>query len=373
MSTAALNAGTAPSGKTRDLRRDLLSDESGATMVIGVFMAAMLVGFLYYLHGTASVILHRDHLQDAADTSVFASAVIHARAMNYLVVMNIIMAVCAVVGAAFRICEEALLIGAIAATVVCIATWGSSGCEEAIENWDNYSSVSNRADQMENMMEGFIRAVNLVADVLVTMTPLIAAYRVYVYGGEYEPAASMGWQIPKGMPVEEDDTNWPCDEKVRWDALIGGAVVMTIMADWNLYSAGGMVVEIFRSQHWARHYCDDMDSFKSLEEDAWLGEEPFQLQALVTGDASRPRWTEQGVAVAGWSNEGENMSDSLQDLGEGMIAQSEYYFEDTDGMVQQEWIWHAQWRARMRRVNLDDSPLLGLIPGVSMLNGLVAH
>ena len=67
MSTAALKSDSTgfPPGKSRDVRRDLLSDESGATMVIGVFMAAMLVGFLYYLHGTANMILHRDHLQDA--------------------------------------------------------------------------------------------------------------------------------------------------------------------------------------------------------------------------------------------------------------------------------------------------------------------
>ena len=114
-------------------------------------------------------------------------------------------------------------------------------------------------------------------------------------------------------------------------------------------------------------------AFKRLEDDAWLGEEPFQLQTLVTGDSSRPRWTEQGVAVAGWSNDGTNISDSLDFLNEGMVAQSEYYFEDEGGMVRQEWIWHAQWRARMRRVDLGDSPLLGMIPGIDMLNGLVAH
>lgn len=377
MSTAALKSDSTgfPPGKSRDFRRDLLSDESGATMVIGVFMAAMLVGFLYYLHGTANMILHRDHLQDAADSSAFASAVIHARAMNYLVVLNIIMAVCAVIGTAFRICEEALLAGAVAATIVCIASWGSSGCSEAATNWSRYSSVSRAADRVENAMEGIIRVVNTVADVLVTVTPALAAYRVFVYAGEYGPAASMGWQIPKGMPVEEDDTNWPCDEKVSFAGWVGAAVVMTTMGDWNLYSGIAYAAELvpaIRNRH-ARHYCDDMDSFKRLEDDAWLGEEPFQLQTLVTGDSSRPRWTEQGVAVAGWSNDGTNISDSLDFLNEGMVAQSEYYFEDEGGMVRQEWIWHAQWRARMRRVDLGDSPLLGMIPGIDMLNGLVAH
>ena len=53
-----------------------------------------------------------------------------------------------------------------------------------------------------------------------------------------------------------------------------------------------------------------------------------------------------------------------------------YYFEDEDGMEREEWLWHCQWRARMRRYRIGDAlpSGLGSVAGaLDTVSGLVAH
>src|SRR5690606_31062614 len=71
---------------------DLHACRRGAIMVCGTFMACFLVGAIWYAFGVGSSILYRERVQDAADAVVFAGAVYHARGMNIIVTLNILMA-----------------------------------------------------------------------------------------------------------------------------------------------------------------------------------------------------------------------------------------------------------------------------------------
>jgi len=367
MSTEALKSDS-PLGKTRSLRRDFLSDESGATMVIGVFMAAMLVGFLYYMYGTTSAIIHRDRLQDAADSGAFAAAVIHARAMNILSILNMIMAIFAIVGAAFRIAQDIVLASAVAAWLGC--SWPY--CVDAVRHSADWRSTRSRAGNIENYMESLTRATHTVAVLVREGAPIMAQARVVTWSDNYNPTANFGLMYPllPSLAAEEDDSNWPCREKVKVLAMAGGGVVSLFSTHQSSYYwiglAGGLAFEGLSSNR-SNHWCD-MDNFQKVEDGAWLGENEFQLLAFMQGPR-RYEWAEEGVAVAGWGHTDSNISDSLAEMNSFSVAQAEYYFEDTSGQDHEEWLWHCQWRARMRRVDLDVLP----VPGLEMLNGLVAH
>ena len=45
----------------------LIADQSGAIMVMGVFMAVLLVGFMYYVIGVGETIFYRERMGDAVD------------------------------------------------------------------------------------------------------------------------------------------------------------------------------------------------------------------------------------------------------------------------------------------------------------------
>lgn len=370
MSTAALKSDSTgfPPGKSRDFRRDLLSDESGATMVIGVFMAAMLVGFLYYMYGMGSVIIHRDRLQDAADSGAFAAAVIHARAMNILSILNMIMAVFAIVGAAFRIAQDIVFWSAFWAWIGC--SWPY--CVDAVRHTADYRSTRSRASNIESYMETLTRITHGVAVLVREGAPIMAQARVVTWSEHYDPTTNIGVMYPllPSLAAEEDDSNWPCREKVKVLAMIGGGAISLFSTHQSGYYFAGLASGLAeegltsnRSDYWC-----DMDNFQKVEEGAWLGEQEFQLLAFMEGPR-RYEWAEEGVAVAGWGETGSNMTDDLRAINNFSVAQAEYYFEDDGGQDHEEWLWHCQWRARMRRVDLDVLP----IPGLEMLNGLVAH
>lgn len=376
---------TSTTGKTRAAeRRSLWSDESGATMVLGVFMAAMAVGVLYYLHGVANVAIHRERMQDAADSASFMYAVVNARAMNILAILNMIMAAFAVVGAAMQIAADIIAGAAVAAGLVCLGCgpWCAYCCEacyHAARHGMEAADAYDTADDVEDVMEDLISVVHGIAVAVREGAPYAARARVVEYGtSEYAPTTYVGipWPLIGSVAAEEDDTNWPCDERVRTPAHVLGALASAFEAHWSEYWAGSVIVTPFITRTMrARHYCGDMDSFQMVQEDAWLGEQPFQVQAYMLGEP-RFRFTRQGVQVASWGRDATNISDSLEFANNVSFAQAEYYFEDEDGMEREEWLWHCQWRARMRRYRIGDAlpSGLGAVAGaLDTISGLVAH
>src|SRR3954465_13918874 len=96
--------------------RPLRDDTRGAIRVMAVFMAVFLVGCLWYLVGVGDAAIYREKMQDGSDSVAFASAVYHARGMNIIAVLNLIMAAALAVLIAFKVAEL------LAITITAIAT-----------------------------------------------------------------------------------------------------------------------------------------------------------------------------------------------------------------------------------------------------------
>jgi uncharacterized membrane protein len=68
-------------------------DDRGAVAVIGLLMAVLLVGLLWYVVGVGNAVAARERAQEAADAAAFSTAVGQARGMNLLVLINLILSV----------------------------------------------------------------------------------------------------------------------------------------------------------------------------------------------------------------------------------------------------------------------------------------
>jgi len=104
----------------------LRSDERVAIMLIAVFMAIFLVGLLYYMIGISQALLFREKFQDSADAAVLSTAIFHARAMNLLVFINIIMAAILSVLVTVKLLETLAIIGIGIAAALAWATFGAT-------------------------------------------------------------------------------------------------------------------------------------------------------------------------------------------------------------------------------------------------------
>src|SRR5687767_1082344 len=95
--------------RRNSVRGNLRNDERGAILVLGIFMCACMVGALWYLAGIGSAIVYRERMQEAADAIAFSGAVLHARGMNLIVLINLIMAAILAIRVALKVAQLALV------------------------------------------------------------------------------------------------------------------------------------------------------------------------------------------------------------------------------------------------------------------------
>jgi hypothetical protein len=84
MSTSDQGSGVTPTS--------LCADQRGAVMVMGIFMCCIIVGALWYVAGIGDAIVLRERSQEIADAGAFSGAALHARGMNLIVLLNLVMA-----------------------------------------------------------------------------------------------------------------------------------------------------------------------------------------------------------------------------------------------------------------------------------------
>ncbi len=353
------------------LREGLLRDQRGATMVMGVFIAALLVGMIYYVWGVGDAVMHRERMQDASDTAAFSAAVIHARGMNMLALLNMIMAALAIVAATMATIASMIGYAAAAAGLVCAGCgpWCGfccSACPYAALHGIEYSTASSASDRVQNVVEGLMRGLHGYAVGIRYGVPLAAQAKVVAYGVDvYAPVTDGGVMAPPlrlQLPAQDDETNWPCDRKVlRWVRRLA----LTNVGAWGSptpYMAAGVFLgEIEAAPRHAREWCDD-GYFQRIPNNAQrMGNYEYQVQAYMFGSPDF-EWTQQGVAVAAW---GEGDSDGAEytrmaALGRISFAQAEFFY-DNDERNWREWLWHMNWRARLRRWRAEAVGVGGLL------------
>lgn len=217
MSTDMATSTRNPSFAT--LTGGLRADQRGAVMVVGVFMAAFLVGSLWYIIGIGDAILYRQRMQDGADAVAFAAAVYHARGMNIIAMINIIMAAILAILVAFKLVQ---LMNTIAMAISCALSW--TGLGAAICSFTSaLATPINKAVQIaEKLVNTTLPILSKTQVGIAIAMPWVAQGKAaYVASTQYtEPVKGGGFIsvslvpfVPKerlGLPVEEDDFAFLC-------------------------------------------------------------------------------------------------------------------------------------------------------------------
>jgi len=339
-------------------RRSLVRDQRGAIMVMGVFMAALLVGMIYYVSGLGETILYRERMQDAADAGAFGAAVLHARGMNLIALLNMVMGAILAVLVALKVLQDLLLAATVIATTICYfcSCPGCCGCcaacPLAVALEIGYEDVSSVIEAVEPIVEAVVTAASTAQGVIKTAYPLAAQAKVIEYGFDtYRKPTTAGFMYPfvHQLPVEDDDSDLLC-RKAGEQA--GRLLTPSILSIWPIRvfvsTSVGSLAATFSS-----HYCgDSADKAQRVPADYALGDDNFQLRAFMLGDPPYDE-TEQGVAVATWGQEtSAGALEILRTAGKVSFAQSEFFF---DGSADhKEWLWEMRWRARLRRFRMPD-------------------
>lgn len=181
----------------------LRDDGSGAVVVMAIPMAFLLIGFLYYAIGVGDAIIRRETLQDAADASAFSAAVMMARGMNLVVLINVIMASLLAILVMLRIVQIALLTGIGISILLAYPTFGASLATlpsmkaAVVSNQKAYESA-------RRVVKPMIEGLHATTKVIKYAMPVAMEARVVHTSLQYRPAAVGGFAIPSqlAMPIE---------------------------------------------------------------------------------------------------------------------------------------------------------------------------
>jgi hypothetical protein len=319
-------------------------------MVMGIFMAVILVGAIYYVLGIGQSIIYHERMQDAADAGAFGAAVIHARGMNILAFLNIVSAAVMAVLVCLKVLEYLLLAAFTIATAICAACScpGCCGCclicPVAVILGYGYDYVSEIRQAAE---EPITQVCNINSQIMEATTmgiPYVAQAKVITYGTDtFNKPTRLAAMTPLfgELAAEPDDSGLFC----RKASNVGGRMAATLVGLWPIRQFVGTATEAI-----APALCDDEEYAHRVLEDAEMGDENFQIRAYVQGDPPFSLY-EQGVGVSAWGRTGEATDyEMMEELTKFSYAQAEYYMDTETN--REEWLWRLDWRARLRRWEL---------------------
>ena len=218
----------------------LIRDSRGAMIIMGIPMAMLMIGFLYFVIGLGEQIVMRERLQDAADAGAFSAAIMHARGMNMIALVNQVMAAIVALLVMIRL-FQALMI-AVAAIAAALAFWTAGASLAVVPPATQAASQAQTAfDYLKNITTPILRGLHVFELGLKYGMPIAAEARVVdTVVGHYSPPATVGFAIPGHYPLPVQDGQWPelCEHAgtyagrmIMWpvDAVIGDNPVSRVI------------------------------------------------------------------------------------------------------------------------------------------------
>jgi hypothetical protein len=178
------------------------NDDRGAILLIAVFFAVFAVAILYSLIGTAEAVSFREGLQDRADRTALSASIMHARAMNLIVLINIIMAAVLAILVALKLVELLAIVGMIIAAGLAWITFGATLA--AIPPLKSLQQTMSQVyGKLKDPVYSALEVLHNVADAVKTVTP-VAATAAF--------ASENGIAVPTRLtlPVEDDEFEALC-------------------------------------------------------------------------------------------------------------------------------------------------------------------
>jgi hypothetical protein len=212
--------------------KNLKTDTRGAMVIMGIPMMMLMIGFLYFVIGLGEQIVMRERMQDAADAGALSAAIMHARGMNMIALVNQVMAAIVAILVMIRL-FQALMI-AVAAIAAALAFWTAGASLSVVPPATQAANSAQSAfDYLKNITTPILRGLHVFELGLKYGMPIAAEARVIdTVAGHYSPPATIGFAIPGHYPLPVQDGRWRelCEKAgeyagtlIMWpvDAVIG--------------------------------------------------------------------------------------------------------------------------------------------------------
>src|SRR5687768_16465797 len=174
------------------MKRDpnILRDQRGAVMVVGVFMSAFLVGCLWYIIGLGDAAVYRQYMQDGADATAYAAGVYQARGMNIIAMLNLIMAAVPAVLVALKIAQVLLVLANVVSFVLALISIDAPLSAVTTQAQPKLQQLIHKtAKIVRTVLQGLYIAESAVAGAM----PVVAEVKSVMVAKGYAPTVDGGF------------------------------------------------------------------------------------------------------------------------------------------------------------------------------------
>ncbi|MEJ7728653.1 MAG: hypothetical protein WKG00_05515 [Polyangiaceae bacterium] len=387
----------------REIRQDgELEDDRGAIMIMGLVMAMWLCGCLWMIVGIGDAAMQRERLQDGADAAAYASAVYHARGMNVIVMINLVMAAILSVLAALKTSEllNNMYLWIVTANCACYPVGCPFDCPYIVPSTALADDLSARIQAMEQLTNATLTALSAKQKMIAMQVPhqgkqrgdeVLKEYKSQ-WGVDNGKAVSLS-MIPGGqrigMPVQEDKhktlcdnnkANGPPEPKPNGAKEVIGEVAMNPLTAYVLMPAPSGAYFIVAGYVPAAvntvtsSLCDNSESNgktpKRIFDSAKNGDKYFQVYAFTYNKQQFIERSEKGTELLPKDGEADTAKNKakqnqtpfeLQKIG---MAEAEFYYDSKEAWDSYKYdaAWNMRWRARLRRYRDPPPEVAALIP-----------
>lgn len=178
----------------------LLRDEGGAVLLIGLLFAVVSIGLIWMLFHLGDALVRQEHGNGAADAIALSVAIQHARLMNIVVLLNLLMSAILTVRVVIRVLE-------VAAAIAALPTLGASLAAIPVLESAYLASTPGVVTALQSL--------GMAAGTMIMTVPGVAQGTATYVGKTYEPVvtqavATSAGQEPFGavfgLPLEQDLT-----------------------------------------------------------------------------------------------------------------------------------------------------------------------
>src|SRR5262245_27031595 len=146
-------------------------NERGAISILGLGAGLSLVGSIWWVFGIGKAMLLHDRLQETADAVTFAASTVHARGMNILATINLVMLILVAIFVTLGLILDVIRLILIS-LAVCVATvFGAPVCGPMIPPVQTAQTItSNIRDRYEDVMKPTLRALGYAETAVAIVT-----------------------------------------------------------------------------------------------------------------------------------------------------------------------------------------------------------
>jgi hypothetical protein len=184
----------------------VLRDSRGLATIPAIFVTAFLIGAAYYLFGLGDAIVYHETMRDAADATAFAPSVIHARGMNVLAFVNLVMSAILAILVAVKIVQLLLLAANVIACAIPFNPW----CP-VLSSWQ--PPVEKFVRVTEKTVSTVNRVLNKAEGAIAKTMPIVGQAKASAVQSAYGPIVESSFVaspslVPSGprfgLPVEDE-------------------------------------------------------------------------------------------------------------------------------------------------------------------------